>query len=352
MKHPTENNQRCGFPVGAAMPAVFYEASPRPEDLAMTDLDRLLEYLPARIAMPLVKWWPNVVEVALEVGQLPVARLSSGPLALDVAPVSHAEVDTIVAAWGDRRASGIPWGIDGTLHRLDPINDRTGRIVGISVRIGRHLTGVAEPLRQLLLGTRHSIVLIGPPGSGKTTILRDCARVLAGQFGSGVLIIDSHNEIGGHGAVPHPAIGCASRFRVPVSDTTMETGRYHGVLEAVRTHAADVVMVDDVATHQDADAILAIAYWGARIIAGVSADTLIDLMIRTELSRSLEGPGSKHTVRGTQRHDVWPSIVQSIVEIRPNRMFAIYHNVGSAMVTVLAGGTPEPDLTIQMPQVT
>ena len=76
-------------------------------------------------------------------------------------------------------------------------------------------TLVAHPHDVAVAAVPNSLLFLGRPGVGKTTVIREMARVLSDELHKRVVIVDTSNEIGGDGDVPHPAIGGARRMQVP-----------------------------------------------------------------------------------------------------------------------------------------
>ncbi|GFH22563.1 P-loop containing nucleoside triphosphate hydrolase, partial [Haematococcus lacustris] len=213
--------------------------------LVRDDLDALLKALPEDIRGPLSQH-PNraeLLEVVMDLGRRPEARFQGVPGGeyLRDAEVTAEDLAAAAAAVGefgnDNRA-----GITSTLHRISCIRNRQNGIVGLTCRVGRAVTGHTDMIRDLV-ESGHSLLLLGRPGVGKTTVVRELARVLADQANKRVVIVDTSNEIGGDGDVPHPAIGNARRMQVP------DTNKQHLVMiEAVENHMPQVVIVDEIGT--------------------------------------------------------------------------------------------------------
>jgi stage III sporulation protein SpoIIIAA len=293
-----------------------------------SDLDLLLKHLPRRLRVAIEGIAEDTVEIALDLGRPPIVRLRprvQPPYReLDGTPVSRDELEFVIGQVGTFRRHNRA-GIEQTLHRLSLIRDRYGDPLGITIRVGRHLAGVAEALRDMLEDDRESLVLIGPPGSGKTTLLRDAARILAERLGPAVMIVDSHNEIGGDGKLPHPAIGAARRMPVPDTVTQHEI-----LLEAVRNHFPAVVIIDELGSRPEAEAARTIASRGVRLIATAHGHHLEDIVGNPELI-GLVGGGCEKPVIGTA------------VVLLPQRRFALYRKVARAASALQAGGRVEPD---------
>jgi len=308
------------------------------------DLARLLRYVPPRVASRVQGFGSDLVELALDLGRPPVARMINGYRILDGGPITEDELDSIIALVGQFRRNNRA-GVDRTLHRMSVIRNRYGDPVGLTVRIGRHLDGVAAPLQGILLDTGDSLLLIGPPGAGKTTLLRDCARLLSKHLGPAVLVVDSHNEIGGDGDLPHPAIGAARRLQVPDPASPYPATQYEVMLEAVRNHFPEVVIIDEITTRQEADAARTIARRGVRLIATAHGDTLLDIVHNAELC-GLVGGRAGTSLPDSGRFE--PPVMRTTVEVRRDRTLALHGNVAQAVSAILAGGQAEPD---EMPAI-
>ena len=178
-----------------------------PTEIVSDDLDQLLEVLPPHICDPLqaLEGRRELLEVVMDLGREPEARLPGREALLSTHSVREEDIEYVVqriGAFGDDNRAGI----ERTLHRISAIRNREGRIVGITCRVGRAVFGTVAIIRDIVESGR-SILMMGRPGVGKTTLLREAARVLADDLRKRVMIVDTSNEIGGDGDIPHPAVG-------------------------------------------------------------------------------------------------------------------------------------------------
>lgn len=213
------------------------------------DLDALLHVLPEDIRRPLAKHpqRAELLEVVLDLGRRPEARFlgHQGGECLREAPITKEDLAHAESALGDFGGDNRA-GVEGTLHRISAIRNRRGSIVGLTCRVGRAVTGHIDMIRDIL-EVPNSILFLGRPGVGKTTVIREMARVLSDDLHKRVVIVDTSNEIGGDGDVPHPAIGGARRMQVP------DPSQQHRVMiEAVENHMPEIVIVDEIGTEAEA----------------------------------------------------------------------------------------------------
>src|SRR5712692_10041873 len=253
---------------------------------AAGELDILMTYLPdtvRRLIGPPLR--DRLTEVVLDLGRPVQLRLPS-----DILVQSHVvgveDLEYVVQRVGAFRADNRV-GVEGTLHRISAIRNRYQDLVGVTIRIGRHLPGAATPLRPWL-EKQENLLILGPPGSGKTTLLRDLARVAASDLRRRVMVVDTSNEIGGDGNVPHPAIGAARRIQVP-----NRGDQYRLLLEAVQNHSPDLIVIEEIATREEAAAVASIAERGVQLIATVHGRNLGNLAKNTELNLLV---GGVHTI--------------------------------------------------------
>ncbi|KAK9868069.1 hypothetical protein WJX84_002053 [Apatococcus fuscideae] len=228
------------------------------------DLDALLQVLPLDLRQPLVSHpdRSSLLEVILDLGRRPEARFlgKDGGQYLRDNEITWEDLAAAEAAvgefGGDNRA-----GVQGTLHRISAIRNRKDTIIGLTCRVGRAVTGHLDMMRDLM-PVASSILFLGRPGVGKTTVIREMARTLADELHKRVVIVDTSNEIGGDGDVPHPAIGSARRM--PVPDPSMQ---HRVMIEAVENHMPEVVIVDEIGTEAEALACRSIAERGVQLVA-------------------------------------------------------------------------------------
>jgi stage III sporulation protein SpoIIIAA len=248
------------------------------------DLDRLLERLPddVREALQTPERRDQLLEVVLDLGRVPEARYPGRALALGDACLTKEDLQAMVARLGrfgaDNRA-----GIERTLHRISAIRNRQGEVVGLTCRVGRAVYGTVGMVRDLL-DSAQSLLLMGRPGVGKTTALREIARVLADELQRRVVVIDTSNEIAGDGDIPHPAIGRARRMQVAHPEH-----QHQVMIEAVENHMPEVIVIDEIGTELEAQAARTIAERGVMLVATAHGNSLANLIKNPTLSDLVGG---------------------------------------------------------------
>ena len=222
-----------------------------------TDLQLLIDVIPERIREFLLSHekFDELLEVVLDIGRQPEARFLGKNQILDFGEVTQEDIDKSISKIGlfgaDNRA-----GIERTLHRISAIRNRSGKVIGITFRVGRAVYGTIKIIEDLILSNKN-VLLLGKPGVGKTTMLREVARVLADDADKRVIVVDTSNEIAGDGDIPHRAIGRARRMQVP------SPREQHGVMiEAVENHMPEVIIIDEIGTELEANAARTIAERG------------------------------------------------------------------------------------------
>jgi stage III sporulation protein SpoIIIAA len=247
------------------------------------DILLLVATLPAELQGALLEMeLDKLLEVVLDLGRLPEARFSDRVLQLSVRPVNQQDLTHVTALLGefgsDNRA-----GIERTLHRISAIRNRKGQIVGLTLRVGRAVIGSIELLRDLI-ESGQSLLILGRPGVGKTTKLREMARVLADDLKKRVIVIDTSNEIAGDGDIPHQGIGSARRMQVP------HVVQQHAVMiEAVENHMPETIIVDEIGTEAEAVAARTIAERGVQLIGTAHGNNLENLVKNPTLSDLVGG---------------------------------------------------------------
>lgn len=303
------------------------------------DLEALVAVLPPPIAESLLaaNRSEDLLEIVLDLGRRPEARFVDGEIELGTKEVTQAEIDYVVnrvSAFGeDNRA-----GIERTLHRISCIRNRQGRIVGLTCRVGRAVFGTIDIIRDIVESGK-SIMLLGRPGVGKTTMLREVARVLAEK--KRVIVVDTSNEIGGDGDIPHPAIGRARRMQVKTP------AMQHAVMiEAVENHMPEVIVIDEMGTELEAEAARTIAERGVQLVATAHGNTLDNLMMNPTLCDLVGGiqtvtlSDEEARRRGTQKSVLErkaPPTFEIVVEIQDWDRLAVRHDVAEAVDALLRG---------------
>ncbi len=310
------------------------------------DLDILLKVLPPAIAHAIRQAGDttNLLEVVLDLGRVPTARFLDSEVVLSDTEVSRAEIDYVEARIGqfddDNRA-----GLERTLHRISAIRNRRGVIVGLTCRVGRAVYGTTDIIKDLIESNKNLLIL-GRPGVGKTTMLREAARILAET--RRVVIVDTSNEIGGDGDVPHPAVGRARRMQVAKPSLQHEV-----MIEAVENHNPEVIIIDEIGRELEAIAARTIAERGVQLIGTAHGNTLENLLLNPTLSDLVGGIESvtlsdeEARRRGTQKTVLErrsPPTFDVLIEIQTRDRVAIHLDVATAVDALLRGYPLEPEI--------
>ena len=312
------------------------------------DLDALLRSLPPEIvaAVHALPDRVSLIEVVMDLGRRPEARFPDSEVTLLEREIDEADIAYVVEHIGlfgdDNRA-----GIERTLHRISAIRNRTGKIVGLTCRIGRAVFGTIEIINDFI-ETGKSILIMGRPGIGKTTMLREAARVLADDMGKRVVVVDTSNEIAGDGDIPHPAIGKARRMQVRTPSLQHEV-----MIEAVENHMPQVIVIDEIGTELEAQAARTIAERGVQLIGTAHGNNLDNLMLNPTLSDLIGGIqsvtlGDEEARRRRTQKSVLerkaPPTFDVIVEIVDRERVVVHSDVADTIDAMLRGDPVSPEL--------
>jgi stage III sporulation protein SpoIIIAA len=312
------------------------------------DLDLLLDSLPPRIAQPLRERTDNseLLEVVMDLGRIPEARYPGREVPLSPLEVTQADIDYVTSRIGDFGADNRA-GIERTLHRISAIRNRRGKVVGLTCRVGRAVFGTIRIIEDLVQSGK-SILLLGRPGVGKTTMLREVARVLADQMDKRVIVVDTSNEIAGDGDIPHPGIGRSRRMQVP---TPLE--QHAVMIEAVENHMPEVIVIDEIGTELEALAARTIAERGVQLVATAHGNALENLMMNPTLADLIGGIQSvtlgdeEARRRGTQKSILErkaPPTFDVLVEIQSWQRVAVHADVADTVDALLRGFEASPEV--------
>ncbi len=311
------------------------EERPAYEQPTTDDLELLLSSLPPRVRQSLdtLEHRDELLEIVLDLGREPEARFAGREVLLSDREVTPEDLDYVVARigiFGDDNRAGIP----RTLHRISAIRNRKGIVVGLTCRVGRSVLGTMEIIRDFVESGK-SILILGKPGVGKTTLLREVARVLADDFKKRVIIVDTSNEIAGDGDIPHPAIGRARRMQVPTP-----TQQHAVMIEAVENHMPEVIVIDEIGTELEAEAARTIAERGVQLVGTAHGNTLENLLLNPTLSDLVGGiqtvtlGDEEARRRGTQRTVLerkGPPTFDVLVEMRSRDAVAVHADVAATV---------------------
>nr|YP_009395615.1 hypothetical protein [Vertebrata isogona]ARW64483.1 hypothetical protein [Vertebrata isogona] len=312
--------------------------------LIADDLDKLLDILPSFMKTTLDQH-PNkklLIEIVMDLGRRPEVRFPDGPEYLSIQSISWADLDFCIKKIpnfsGDNRS-----GIECTLHRISSIKNRKGTVTGLTFRVGRAIFGTIGFIRDLLY-TKESILLLGKPGVGKTTAIREITRVLSDEMQKRVVIIDTSNEIAGDGDIPHPAIGRARRMQVSSPEL-----QHQVMIEAVENHMPEVIIIDEIGTELEALAARTIAERGVQLV-GTAHGNCLDNVIKNPVLCDLVGGIQSVTLgddeakrRGSQKsileRKTLPAF-QVAIEIHDRNSWVIHESVDEVVDKILQGSLP------------
>ena len=303
------------------------------------DLDKLLDNLPFFIQENLNNNSnkDKLIEIVMDLGRRPEARFTTGPEYLSQKLISWQDIDyttkRISKFSDDNRA-----GIERTLHRISCIRNRQSLINGLTCRVGRAIFGTISIIRDLL-ESEQSILILGKPGVGKTTIIREIARVLSDEMGKRVIIVDTSNEIAGDSDVPHSGIGRARRMQVSKTEF-----QHQIMIEAVENHMPEVIIIDEIGTELEALAACTIAEKGVQLVGTTHGNCLKNLIKNPPLSNLIGGiqyvtlSDDEAKQRGTQKSILerksYPAF-QIAIEINDQNSWTIHEDIKESIDLLL-----------------
>ena len=312
------------------------------------NLEELLVHLPTAIAAALRQEarLHELIEVILDLGREPEARYAGSFHFLSDQLVTQADLDYVVDHIGDFGEDNRA-GIERTLHRISCIRNRKGKIIGLTCRVGRAVQGTIDIIRDLVESGR-SILALGRPGVGKTTKLREIARILSDDLHKRVVVIDTSNEIAGDGDIPHPAIGRARRMQVRTPSL-----QHAVMIEAVENHMPEVIVIDEISTKEEADAARTIAERGVQLIGTAHGNSIENLILNPSLNDLVGGIESvtlgdeEAKRRGTQKTVLErksPPTFDIAIELQDRYQMAIHLDVSEVVDQYLRGKMPSPEI--------
>jgi stage III sporulation protein SpoIIIAA len=318
------------------------------DEIVITDdLELLLDALPPRIRLALRReGLENLLEIVLDLGRMPEARYPGAAKDLGGEPVTAEDLAYVVGRIGqfgdDNRA-----GIERTLHRISAIRNRRGEVVGLTCRVGRAVRGPVALIRDVVEQGK-SILILGRPGVGKTTLLREAARVLADELGKRVVVVDTSNEIAGDGDIPHPGIGRARRMQV-----RHPTEQHAVMIEAVENHMPEVIVIDEIGTELEAQAARTIAERGVQLVGTAHGRTLDNLLLNPTLADLVGGiqavtlGDEEARRRGTQKTVLErkaPPTFDVLIEQEERNLMGVHLDVAAAVDELLRGEAPTREM--------
>ncbi|MCC7229859.1 MAG: AAA family ATPase [Fimbriimonadaceae bacterium] len=314
-------------------------------------LTQFLDVLPAVVRERLERGesLDALIEVVLDYGRPAEARYRESVERMNDVLVSEHDIDFVQKSIGefgsDNRA-----GIERTLHRISAIRNRHGKVIGLTCRVGRALEGTIDIIDDIVRSGQ-SILLLGRPGIGKTTKLREVARVLADEVDKRVVIVDTSNEIAGDGDIPHPGIGSARRMQVRLA-----ADQHNVMIEAVENHMPQVIVIDEIGNEAEAQAARTIAERGVQLVGTAHGQSLENLMLNPSLCDLIGGiqavtlSDAEAQRRGTQKTVLErkaPPTFDVVIELLDYDRLAVHHNVQKTVDMILRGVPPRPEIRVR-----
>ena len=315
------------------------------------EVKKFIEIFPEKFSRVLLEFdnFNELIEIILDLGKKPEARFLNSMEYLSEDVVELSDIIYVTKLVGDFDRDNRS-GIERTLHRISAIKNRKGEIVGLTCRVGRAINGVIDIVKDLFESGK-SVLMLGKPGVGKTTILREAARILSEELKKRVVVVDTSNEIAGDGDVPHPGIGLSRRMQVPFNKA-----QYQIMIEAVENHMPEVIIIDEIGIEEEASACRTIAERGVQLIATAHGNTLDNLIFNPTLSDLVGGITSvilsdeEAARRGTQKtvlERTSSPTFDILIEIHGRNNYAIYKDVAKTVDNYLRGFHPTPEYRVK-----
>lgn len=317
-------------------------------DIRKDDVEEVIKLLPKNFQDELKKHdLTKLIEVVFDLGRIPQGHFSKNKvIILGEKSVTTQMIHDVCSQIGDFNRNNRA-GLEGTLHRISCIRNKKDEIIGLTMRIGRSITGTIEIIKDYLKQDK-SLLLLGPPGVGKTTMLREISQHLSTEREKRVVVIDTSNEIAGDGDIPHAAIGRARRMQLPV-----DKKQHDVMIEAVENHTPQVIVIDEIGTQAEADAANTIAERGVVLVAtahGISLENVIQNPLLSDLVGGIETVtiGDEEAKRrGTNKSILERASNPTFdicVEIIDKYTVNVHKNVATSVDAILAGKAIPPEL--------
>ena len=308
------------------------------------DFISLISIFPDFVQIPLKSYMMNstLTEIVFDIGKCPEARFTSGVVILSPRIICKQDMNyalTRITAFNDKNRAGI----SKTLHRISCLKNREDQIIGLTCRVGRSIIGLTNKIRDLLVKDK-SILILGKPGSGKTTIIREIARIFSNELKKRVVIVDTSNEIAGDNDVPHVAVGRARRLQVKNNHL-----QHQVLIEAVENHMPEVIIIDEIGTETETLSARTIAERGVQLIATAHGNSLVNLVKNPILVNLIGGTQSvtlsdqSAKLRNTKKSILerqFAATFDLIIEISSSDSWIVYNKVEDAVDLILSGENP------------
>lgn len=303
------------------------------------DLEKLIENLPFFLQKKLDHhlYQDQLIEIILDLGCRPEARFSYGSEFLSRKLISWQDIEYVIkhiSKFSNENRAGI----ERTLHRISCIRNRQFIIIGLTCRIGRALFGIISVIQDLLQ-SKKSILILGKPGVGKTTIIREISRILADEMEKRVVIIDTSNEIAGDSNISHFGIGRARRMQVPKAEL-----QHQVMIEAIENHMPEVIIIDEIGAELEVLTARMIAEKGVQLVGTTHGNCLANLIKNPPLADLIGGiqyvtlSDEEAKRRGTQKsileRKAYPAF-EIVIEIQHSNFWIIHEDVKASVDQLL-----------------